>query len=112
LRNQVPIDDANLGTLRAAMRQSVTSGVARHAAIAGVEVAGKTGTAEFGPRLSNGKYETHGWFVGFAPYNDPQIAIVVFVQRGSGGNDASPAAAKILDFYFNGPRLTQQVDRP
>ena len=112
LRNQIPIDAANMGTLRAAMRQSVTGGVARHAAIAGVEVAGKTGTAEFGPRLSNGKYETHGWFVGFAPYNDPQIAIVVFVQRGSGGNDASPAAAKILDFYFNGPRLAQQVDRP
>ena len=43
--------------------------------------------------------------MGFAPYNDPQIAVVVFVQRGSGGNDASPAAAKILDYYFNGPRL-------
>jgi penicillin-binding protein 2 len=112
LRNQVPIDDQNMGTLRAAMRQSVTTGVAKNAAVAGVEVAGKTGTAEFGPRLSNGKYETHGWFVGFAPYNDPQIAIVVFVQRGSGGNDASPAAAKILDFYFNGPRLAQQVDVP
>jgi hypothetical protein len=31
--------------------------------------------------------------------------VVVFVQRGSGGNDASPAAAKILDYYFHGPRL-------
>jgi penicillin-binding protein 2 len=112
LRNQIPIDAANMETLRAAMRQSVTAGVAKNAAVAGMEVAGKTGTAEFGPRLSNGKYETHGWFVGFAPYNDPQIAIVVFVQRGSGGNDASPAAAKILDFYFNGPRLAQQVDQP
>jgi len=112
VRNKVPVDAENLGTLRAAMRQSVTAGVAKQAAVAGVEVAGKTGTAEFGPRLSNGKYETHGWFVGFAPYNDPQIAIVVFVQRGSGGSDASPAAAKILDFYFNGPRLAQQVDRP
>jgi penicillin-binding protein 2 len=112
VKNQVPISAENLGTLRAAMRQSVTTGVARAASIPGVEVAGKTGTAEFGPRLSNGKYETHGWFVGFAPYNDPQVAIVVFVQRGSGGNDASPAAAKILDFYFNGPRLAQSVDKP
>jgi cell division protein FtsI/penicillin-binding protein 2 len=112
LRNNVPVSAENLGTLRAAMRQSVTTGVAKKAAIGGVEVAGKTGTAEFGPRLSNGKYATHGWFVGFAPYNDPQIAIVVFVQRGSGGDDASPAAAKILDYYFNAPRLAQQVDRP
>jgi len=112
LRNNVPVSAENLGTLRAAMRQSVTAGVAKKAAIGGVEVAGKTGTAEFGPRLSNGKSATHGWFVGFAPYNDPQIAIVVFVQRGSGGDDASPAAAKILDYYFNAPRLAQQVDRP
>ena len=112
VRNHVPVDAENLGTLRAAMRQSVTTGVARAAAVPGVEVAGKTGTAEFGPRLSNGKYATHGWFVGFAPYNDPQIAIVVFVQRGGGGADASPAAAKILNFYFNGPRLAQQVDKP
>jgi len=112
LRNTVPVSAENLGTLRAAMRQGVTSGVAKKASIGGVEVAGKTGTAEFGPRLPNGKYATHGWFVGFAPYNDPQIAIVVFVQRGSGGDDASPAAAKILDYYFNAPRLAQQVDRP
>jgi penicillin-binding protein 2 len=112
VRNQVPVNAENLGTLRAAMRQSVTSGVARKAAIGGVEVAGKTGTAEFGPRLSNGKYATHGWFVGFAPYNDPEIAVVVFVQRGSGGDDASPAAAKILDYYFNAPKLAQQVAPP
>jgi cell division protein FtsI/penicillin-binding protein 2 len=112
VRRNVPVSGENLGTLRAAMRQSVTKGVAKNAAIPGVEVAGKTGTAEFGPRLSNGKYATHGWFVGFAPYNDPQIAIVVFVQRGSGGNDASPAAAKILDYYFNAPKLAQQVNRP
>src|SRR6266550_3649981 len=105
VRRNVPVSAENLGTLRAAMRQSVTKGVAKNAAIPGVEVAGKTGTAEFGPRLPNGKYATHGWFVGFAPYNDPQIAVVVFVQQGSGGNDASPAAAKILDYYFNAPKL-------
>jgi len=110
VRRRVPVDAENLGTLRAAMRQSITSGVAKNAAVAGVDVAGKTGTAEFGPKLSNGKYATHGWFVGFAPYDDPQVAIVVFVQRGSGGNDASPAAAKILDYYFHGPRLAQQLE--
>ncbi len=110
VRSTVPVNREYLETVQAAMRQSVTNGVAKNAAISGVEVAGKTGTAEFGPELANGKHETHGWFVGFAPYNDPQIAIVVFVQRGSGGNDASPAAAKILDYYFNGTRLAQKPD--
>jgi len=101
----VPVDGGNLQIMRDAMRQSVTSGVARNAAVAGVQVAGKTGTAEFGPDLGNGKHATHGWFVGFAPYDDPQIAVVVFVQHGSGGNDASPAAAKIFDYYFSRPQF-------
>ncbi len=100
----VPVDPGNLQIMRDAMRQSVTSGVASNAAVARVQVAGKTGTAEFGPDLGNGKHATHGWFVGFAPYDDPQIAVVVFVQHGSGGNDASPAAAKIFDYYFSRPQ--------
>jgi penicillin-binding protein 2 len=114
VRAQVPVDDSYLQVVRAGMRQSVTSGVAKNAAVTGVEIAGKTGTAEFGPQLSNGKYETHGGFVGFAPYDNPEIAVVVFVQRGSGGADASPAASKIFDYYFNGPRLTADLpgERP
>jgi membrane peptidoglycan carboxypeptidase len=84
------------------MRQSVTSGVARNAGLSGVTVAGKTGTAEFGSIRDDGTYETHGWFAGYAPAEDPEIAVVVFVQRGSGGSDASPAAGRILDYYFSG----------
>jgi membrane peptidoglycan carboxypeptidase len=98
----VPVDGANLQIVRDAMRQSVTSGVARNAAVAGVAVAGKTGTAEFGAVRDDGTYQTHGWFAGFAPAEDPEIAVVVFVESGSGGSDASPAAARIFDYYFNG----------
>jgi len=110
VHGELPVNPEHLATIRDAMRQSVTTGVARNAAVASVQVAGKTGTAEFGPTLSNGKHETHGWFVGFAPYDDPQIAVGVFVQRGSGGNDASPAAAKILDYYFNGSRVAAKPE--
>lgn len=102
IRSELPVSAANLEIMRAAMRQSVTTGVARNAAAASVEVAGKTGTAEFGERNDAGKYSTHGWFIGFAPYNDPEIAVMVFVENGTGGNDASPAAAKIFDYYFSG----------
>ena len=106
-RTTVPVELGYLDALLAGMRQSVTDGVARLAAVNGVNVAGKTGTAEFGPQRNDGTYETHGWFVGFAPYEDPEIAVVVFVQRGGGGADASPAAAQIFDYYFNAPRLTR-----
>lgn len=102
VRGTVPVDPGYLTVIRDAMRQSVTSGVARNAAISGTAVAGKTGTAEFGVLRPDGKYDTHGWFIGFAPYEDPQIAVMVFVEKGSGGNDASPAASEIFDYYFNG----------
>ena len=111
VRSQVPVDPGYLTVLRDAMRQSVTNGVARNAAIPGHAVAGKTGTAEFGTLQYDGKHPTHGWFMGFAPYENPEIAVVVFLQRGSGGNDAAPAAARIFDYYFNGPR-DQPLPRP
>jgi penicillin-binding protein 2 len=104
IRSQVPVDPGYLDVVRAGMRQSVTNGVARNAGIPNVAVAGKTGTAEFGTEQTNGKFPTHGWFTGFAPYDDPQIAIVVFLQRAS-GNDAAAAAGRILDFYFNGSQV-------
>ena len=48
-------------------------------------MAGKTGTAEFGEeRLFRDEFPTHGWFLGFAPYDDPQIAMVIFHELGSG----------------------------
>ena len=109
VRGVVPVEPEYLQIVKEAMRQSVTRGVAQGAAVAGVEVAGKTGTAEFGPaRL--GSQETHGWFVGFAPYDEPEIAVVVFFQRGSGGSDAAPAGGKILDYYFHGPQLAQKPE--
>lgn len=108
---QVPVDPRNLAIMREAMRQSVDWGVAKTAQVRGMAIAGKTGTAEFGPPRADGSHETHGWFVGFAPFEDPQVAIVVFVQRGSGGNTAAPTAARILDYLFNQSQLARKVDR-
>ncbi len=110
VRRPVPVEPAYLDVVKEAMRQSVTRGVAKTAAVPGVEVAGKTGTAEFGEKRPDGTHATHGWFVGFAPFDDPQVAVVVFVQRGGGGQQAAPAAAKILDYYFHGPQLAQKPE--
>lgn len=61
-----------------------------------VNVAGKTGTAQF---LDNAK--THAWFECYAPYEDPQIALLVIVEGGGGGNEiAAPIAKNILNYYF------------
>ena len=61
------------------------------AKIAGVHVAGKTGTAE----TPSGS--PHGWFVGFAPAEDPQVAVAVIIENaGQGGVDAAPLGAAVM----------------
>ena len=59
-----------------------------------VEVGGKTGSAQAGGR------KTHAWFVGFAPYNDPEIAVVVLEENGSHGNYTAEAVKKVMAEYF------------
>ncbi|WP_017573207.1 peptidoglycan D,D-transpeptidase FtsI family protein [Nocardiopsis halotolerans] len=65
-----------------------------NAAIPGMEVAGKTGTAETGPDSP-----THNWFIGFAPADDPQIAVAVVVEFGdvSGGELAAPIGREMME---------------
>ncbi|RKY57991.1 MAG: hypothetical protein DRP95_06420, partial [Candidatus Latescibacterota bacterium] len=59
--------------------------------------AGKTGTAQ------NPRGEHHAWFVAFAPYEDPTIALAVVVEHaGHGGAVAAPIAGKVLSGYFSG----------
>jgi cell division protein FtsI/penicillin-binding protein 2 len=93
-------DKRNLDVLREGMRQVGDSGTAPGAKCRYTVVAGKTGTGEFGPRRPDGNYMEHGWFTGYAPYNDPQIAVAVFLEQGNGAGTAAPAAGKIFDYYF------------
>ena len=60
--------------------------------------AGKTGSAEF----NDNKLDSHAWFTGFAPADNPQVAITVIIEKiGSGGDYAVPIARRVLDAYFN-----------
>ncbi len=78
------------------MRQVVETGTGSAVRTDAYTVAGKTGSAEF----ETGK-ETHAWFTGFAPAEDPKIAVTVIVEEsGSGGRVAAPIARGIFDAYF------------
>lgn len=89
--------DANLAEVRRAMRQAVTDGSARELASLPVAVAGKTGTAQTGRGAL-----THAWFVGFAPYEKPELAIVIMVENGGEGHAAAvPVAKDVLTWYFS-----------
>jgi len=68
-----------------------------------VQVAGKTGTSEFGEKKPDGTYPTHAWYTSYAPFNNPQISVTVFVEGGGGGSDnAVPVAKDVYDEYFKG----------
>ncbi|HEY5892399.1 MAG TPA: penicillin-binding protein 2 [Chthoniobacterales bacterium] len=69
-------------------------GTAKAARVPGTVVAGKTGTAQF---FRDGKKDNHTWFISFAPYDKPTLAVCVFIQGAkSGGGTAAPIAAKII----------------
>lgn len=67
-----------------------------------ITIAGKTGTAEFGEVDANGKYlNQHAWFTCYAPFEDPEIAVTVFLEGGGeGATYAVPVADRVLRAYF------------
>ncbi len=86
-----PISSATAAGLKELMVQAVNSGTGTAAALGGVQVAGKTGTAEVSGA------ESHSWFVCFAPAEDPSVVVAVIVENGgTGGGVAAPIARKVM----------------
>lgn len=86
-----------LKVVKEGMRQTVTEGSARSLNTLPVEVAGKTGTAQFGT-----ENKTHGWFISFAPYENPEIAMVVLAEGGGEGSSSGvPVTKEVFDWYFS-----------
>lgn len=97
---------SSYGPLMSAAESEALSGLLREVVVSGTgsavrtdayAVAGKTGSAEF----ETGK-ESHAWFTGYAPADNPQIVVTVIVEEGgSGGKVAAPVARSIFDTYFS-----------
>lgn len=82
--------------LHDSMEQTVLRGTGVATKIEGLRIAGKTGTAEDPPRK-----QPHAWFASFAPVDNPQLVVVVFVESGGhGGSISAPIAKKIYQAYF------------
>lgn len=79
------------------MRMAVTGGTCRRAAIPGIEVCGKTGTAQ------NPHGKDHSAFMGFAPYHEPKIAVAVYVENGGwGATYGVPIGSLVMEKYLTG----------
>ena len=107
---QLPIRAGGLGRIRNGMWGSVNAeGTGRNAVIPGLDICGKTGTVQVvgKERLKElrgdlSEFEDHSWFAGFASRDNPEIAVVVFVEHGGkGGIAAAPIAKEIFRAYFD-----------
>jgi len=106
----LPVSAEHLAAIRAGLR-GVINGPKGTAGFAfrgfSIAVAGKTGTAEAG---SGG--EPHAWFACWAPYDDPEIVVVAFIENGGQGSyRAAPLARNVLEAYYGLP-LTPPPDQP
>ena len=91
------MSDEEAEILKELMTAVVESGTATKLSGREYTAAGKTGSAEYGTV----KGESHAWFTGFAPADEPEISVTIIVEgAGSGGDYAVPIARQIFDAYF------------
>lgn len=112
LIREVPLAETTLSAVREGLWRVVNSnyGTAPNGRLPDIVVAGKTGTAEFCeyiPELEDCRRDkddnlpTHAWYVAFAPFEAPEIAVLTFIYDGGEGSEAAvPVATQILDTYF------------
>lgn len=95
--------------MHAAMEATVKSGTAKSAYTNQYRLAGKTGTAQVKSIAQGKRYNEaalterqrdHGWFIAFAPVENPQIAVAVIVENGRGGSKVAPIARKAIDYWM------------
>jgi penicillin-binding protein 2 len=103
--DQYTIQENTVVTVLKAMWGVVNDGgTGASARVVGFDVAGKTGTAQVVGKESykkGGNTEDHAWFVGVAPYQNPEVAVAVLIEHGGhGGEAAAPVAQAILKAYY------------
>ena len=92
------VSKENAKVMKDFMHGVVTEGTGRRAAISGIDVCGKTGTAE---HTDEKNAPAHSWFIGFAPYQNPTIAVAVIVEDGGqGGIAAANIAGQVMKSWL------------
>ena len=99
ISGELPLSPQNLAIMQESLWKVANdpNGTATHQFVGlPIQVAGKTGTAEAPPR------DSHAWFAGYAPANQPEIAIAVILEHGGEGSAVSaPLFRRIVELYYN-----------
>lgn len=120
LLTRAPVEPAFFAAIHQGLRASVSDGlnIAARDDCSGLSIAGKTGTAEFGPLIerTDGRLvrQSHAWFVGYAPYDNPQVVVAVLLEGTGDLSDGSstmavPAVTQIMQAYF---KVTPPAEPP
>ena len=99
------LTEAEYTVIKEGMRQCVEEGTGKGLADYPIEVCAKTGTASHGTGGSD-----HGVFVCWAPAENPEIAIAIYVEHGAAGSNFSNLAEDMLDYYFNSQYPAQEIE--
>lgn len=108
LIKQLPIKQKHIQSIHRAL-YAVTHGGTGSGPFKGsqIEIAGKTGTSE--TYLKGKQAKNHAWFAAFAPYDKPEIAVIVQIEYGEHGGNAGYVARKVIDKYFNVSTEEEQI---
>lgn len=91
------MSEEEASALTSLMQEVVTSGTGTKLSGLSYTAAGKTGSAEY----NSVKTDSHAWFTGFAPAEEPEVCVTIIIEgAGSGGDYAVPIARRIFDEYF------------
>ena len=98
---EVQISEQTINIIKSGMRLVTSSGGTAYSVFKDFDysVAGKTGSAQ--AKTSEKGEIANGWFVGFTPYDNSEVAVVVFIEDGASNSSAAKAAKKILEAYYN-----------
>ena len=98
VRSTIDVKDSTWNAVHTGMRRVISDGSARKIfSDLEVDIAGKTGTAE---EIKNGHRVNHAFFVSFAPYQNPEIAVTVNIPYGYSSSNAAMVAKNVYRFYY------------
>lgn len=121
IQRALPVDEEHIATVQEGMEGAVAYGTAPNAQLEGIRVGGKTGTAQFCDNIAQElgicgvglDMPEHAWFAAYAPVEDPEVSVIVFVYNGGEGSVTSvPVAHDILEHYFGLDQTEADSDEP
>jgi len=104
----IPLKNKNFETIKYGMWEVVNmpNGSGRRAKLPNLVIAGKTGSAEVRKNM------TYAWFTGFAPFENPKLAVAIVIEDAeTGGRDAAPIAKAIFKSYFDVKDETNEIEK-